>query len=590
MSLIKRALLVLLILNTAATGVPANQAASGSVSVAAFGAIPGDNLNDLPALRQALAAAIERSPCGLLIPPGRYNVSEPDAVRLQDDVMNGRMGNPEKQLFNRDFKYVTGLDFSGANGITVNATGAEFMVSGWMEPISLQNCREVTINGLTIDYLRPPNSSGTIVAVGDGTVDARFADWCPVTQNTPFLRLMVYDEIQQSLCGESIYSGGQELIAPQTIRFKLRSGQCQVGRSIATLHGFHFRPAILLYQAVDTVLNDVTIHAQPGMGIVGHMAENITMNRLRIVPRKGRHVSSNTDATHFVACRGRIRFDDCRMAGQGDDTTNVHCFYTDILSKTPDRRCVLEIGRRFETHSVKRDYPRPGDVLAVINRKTLEETGYITVKSVTLSQTDFSYTVEYEGEIPEDFRNYTVANVTACPALEFVNCKIRSHRARSVLVKTRKVLIENSTFEDTTGTCIHIGAEGNWMEGVASADVVVRGNEIINCGLGGPNDGTIDGASAIAVHVNAADRSVPGLHRRLLFENNLVVNGQHAIAVKGAEDVTIRSNRFINIRGQPVVVDTSRRVWAYENKGAPESRSGDEPALPHFDSSSHPSP
>lgn len=542
-----------------------------------FGAVPGDGKNDLAALRQAVNAAVKLGNCRLMIPPGRYDLAENDAIKLQDEVMSGKLGNPQDRIFNRDFKYVTGLDFTAARNVTVEATGVEFLIDGWMEPVSLQQCQGVTINGLMIDYRRPPNSEGRITTVGSGTVDVKFADWCPVTAAMPFLRLMIYDEDKQSLCGESIYPQGAQLVAPQTIRFKLASDQCRVGRIMSCLHGFHFRPAILLYEARDTVLNDVTIHAQPGMGIVGHLSENLTMNRLRVVPRAGRHVSSNTDATHFVSCRGLIRFDGCKFGGQGDDATNLHCFYTDILEKLPDNRCTLDITRRFETHSVKRDYPRLGDTLAVVRRSTLEEIGHLRVKSVELSTRDWSYTIGYEGSLPEDFQNYTVADITASPALEFVNCHVRSHRARSVLVKTRNVRIENCTFENTTGTAIHIGAEGNWMEGVTAADVVIRNNRIVHCGLGGPNDGTIDDASGIAVHVNAADRSVPGLHKRLLFERNEIIGGLHAISIKGAEDVIVRHNTFRDLSGSAIVVGNSRRVSAHDNQGAEPFQTDDRP-------------
>jgi hypothetical protein len=557
----------------------AQAAAATTFQARDFGAVPDDGSNDLPALRQAVAAAVKSGDCTLVIPPGVYDLADDTAIALQTAVLDGKMGmNFQDVLFNRDYVYVTALDFTGARNVTVEARGVEFRMNGWMEPVSLQRCRGVTINGLTIDYQRPPNSEGKIIAVGDGTVDVRFADWCPVTASTPFLRLMVYDEAKQSLCGESIYARGQELIAPQTLRFSLRSGQCQVGRVVSGLHGYHFRPAILLYEAVDTVLNDVTIHAQPGMGIVGHLSENLTMNRLRIVPRKGRHVSSNTDATHFVSCRGLIRFDHCEFGGQGDDSTNLHGFYTDILARLPDGRCTLATSRRFETHSVKRDYPRVGDTLAVVRRRTLEEVSHLRVTAVELSDRDWSYTIAYEGQLPDDIANYSIANITACPALEFVHCTVRSHRARSVLVKTRNVRIEDNTFEYTTGTAIHIGAEGNWMEGVASADVLVRGNRFTDCGLGGPNDGTIDGASAIAVHVNAQDASVPGLHKRLRFEHNEIIGGRHAITVKGAEDVTICSNIFRNITAEPIVVGASRRVRAFDNAGAPPYPPDDQPA------------
>jgi hypothetical protein len=149
-------------------------------------------------------------------------------------------------------------------------------------------------------------------------------------------------------------------------------------------------------------------------------------------------------------------------------------------------------------------------------------------------------------------------------------------------VKTRKVLIEGCVIENTNGTAIHMGAEGNWMEGVTSADVIVRNNKITNCGLGETGDGTIDKASAIAVHVNAKDRSVR-LQKRLLFEDNIIEGGYHAISVKGAEDVTIRNNKSYQVENKPVIAGSSRRVKIYSNKCAADFSTDDgEPKLPVF--------
>jgi hypothetical protein len=552
--------------------------AEEAVTPSTNGVKPDDGINDLAGLRKAVAAAVRQKNATLYFPPGVYDLADGKAIELQNDVLQGKLGNPEPKIFNRNFEYVVALDFTGADHLTINAQGAELRIDGWMEPVSLQQCHNVTLNGLTIDYKRPPNSEGKIIAIGDGTVDVQFESWCPVNEQTPFLRMMVYDDKTECFGGGGVGSQGQQLIAPQTLRFKMRSKDCQVGRTLVGWHGFHFRPAILIYQAENTMLNQVTIYAQPGMGIVGHLSENITCNGVRIVPRSGRHTSSNTDATHFVSCRGVIRFDGCEFGGQGDDSINVHCFYTDILAKTATN-CVLAITTRFETHSVKRDFPRVGDTLAIVKRSTLEETGYLHVKSVELSTNDWSYTVTYEGNIPDDFQQCLVADITACPALEFVNCHVRSHRARAVLVKTRKVRIEGCTLENVTGTAIHIGAEGNWMEGVTSADVIIRSNTIAHSGFG---EGTIDGASAIAIHVNASKTDVPGLHKRILIENNRITSGERAISIKGAEDVTVRNNVFKKMTGKPIEVGASQRVWAYDNEGAEKIELGEKPALPRL--------
>ena len=539
------------------------------VDVMTFGAKPDDGVNDLAALRAALAEAKKVPGTTLRMPPGRYDLSDPEAIKLQETVLSGAWGNnPERRLFNRDCKYVTALDFSGARKITLDAKGAELLVDGWMEPLALQNCSDVTLRGVRIDFKRPPNSEGTITAVGNGTVDVKFPDAYPVTAGMPAPRIMVYDEKERALVGGGFYGSKKELIAPQTLRFDLAGSQLQVGRKLLMWHSFHFRPAILLYLADNTLLEDVTINANPGMGVVGHLCENISIKRLRVVPKPGRHIATNTDATHFVSCCGRIRFDDCEFEGQGDDATNVHVFYTDILSKQGEGKCVMDINRRFETHSVKRDLPRVGDTLAIIRRKSLEEAGSVKVLAVDPDPNSHACSVTFEGTLPDDFQNYLLANTSACPALEFVNCRSVSHRARCVLVKTRKVLIEGCRFENATGTAIHIGAEGDWMEGPGSADVIVRNNRFVRCGFA---DGTVGGANAVALEVNAS-RRVPGIHKRVLIEDNTIEGGNNGISVSCAEDVMVRRNRFTGQSGTPVSISNSRGVTVKGNQGAEDQK------------------
>ena len=47
-----------------------------------------------------------------------------------------------------------------------------------------------------------------------------------------------------------------------------------------------------------------------------------------------------------------------------------------------------------------------------------------------------------------------------------------------------------------------------------------------------PKDGTIEGVSAIAVHVKAPNTNVVGLNKRILIENNLINGGKHALLLK----------------------------------------------------------
>src|SRR5450759_4290788 len=129
------------------------------VSVSDFGAIPNDNQNDAQQLRKAIDYCKLNPGTTLYFPSGVYDFRDEKAVLLMNEVMSGKFGqNPEKTIFKPYYPYVKGLDFNGLQDITVEAAGAILLCDGWMEPVSLEKCKNVRLKGLTIDYKRKPYS------------------------------------------------------------------------------------------------------------------------------------------------------------------------------------------------------------------------------------------------------------------------------------------------------------------------------------------------------------------------------------------------------------------------------------------------
>ena len=115
-------------------------------SVSDFGAIPNDTINDRNAIQQALDFCKIHHIKKLLIPAGKYMIREEKAVQLMNDIMDGKMGkNPQDIIFTPYYPYSKGLDFTGISHLEVEASGALFLVQGWMEPISLEHCNYISI-------------------------------------------------------------------------------------------------------------------------------------------------------------------------------------------------------------------------------------------------------------------------------------------------------------------------------------------------------------------------------------------------------------------------------------------------------------
>jgi len=536
------------------------------ISAANFGAIPNDGKNDAEALQKAIAWC-KANPGGTLsFAPGVYNFRDEKAVELMNGILTGKVkGNPQDSIFRPYYPYAKGLDFNGVRNITLEAAGATFLCEGWMEPVSLNNCSNIKIKGLTIDYNRKPNTEGIITEVQADWFVAEFDSIYTLNPEMSLRSFMFHDVKANRRMHLEMYLPRYEMLSPHRLKIFGKLDKSMTGNALMTPHTYHFRPAILMLDAKNIALENVTIHAQPGMGIVGHRSENIDMHGLRIVPNVGRHLSSNTDATHFTSCKGYIRYTNCQFDGHGDDAVNIHNYYLTIQKPAKGVGYDLVL-KGADWHAQVLDYPDVADTMELVNKHTLAVVKKLVVKTVQNNIPELRSQVTFNEPLPIDIENYNVINVTRLPRVEITGCTVTNNRARGFLIKTLNVKIENNLIRNCTGTAIHVGAEGGCHEGPGSSNIQIRYNRIVGCGGGA---GTIDGACGIAVSVLSTQEATTPLHSRILIEGNTIEGeaAENGISVNRASDVTIRYNEIWGCK-TPVKVTNSEMVKVYSNQGA----------------------
>lgn len=526
--------------------------------------------------REQIAAALEDARLHpgttVVMPAGDYVISTPLARKTREDVIEGRHGeNPEDDMFSPDFAFDVGVSLEGHRDTTLKAYGAKLMIDGFMEPVCLKNCENITLEGLTIDHVRKPYSRGVIEcyqvedeAARTGYIIVRFADAFPVTENTIMPRYCAYDARTERFNMDMRVMRSDEnkplrtYLGAQRVRFAMsRMPRCDLsGQEFYVWHSFHYRPGILIEEAKDILIKNVTIHSQPGMGIVGHRSENVRMEGLQVIPSAGEHMSTNTDATHFTTCKGELVFDGCRFNGHGDDATNVHTFYHDIelLGENTYRGSVS-----VKTHSLTLDHPDVGDEMELTRKDSLELIDTYRVTALEIEPDGRAYIATLDHALPQDAAETCwISGVTRLPRLTFKNSTATNHWARSVLIKTRHALVENCTFTGSTLVAIHVAAEGWWHEGVACEDVVIRNNRFVNCGVTGHAD-----VGAIKAEMSV-DHRAGTPQRGLIIEGNTfeLPGVKHAVHVSNTQDIRIENNHFGAMEDPIEIVECANVVIA----------------------------
>lgn len=534
-----------------------------SVSVADFGAVPDDGRNDAEALNKAMLYCKEHPGTVLHFDQGVYDYIDEKAVGLMMGILNGKVkGNPQDSIFRPYYPYAKGLDFNGMRDIEVEAEGAVLLFSGWGEPVSLNNCESVTLNGLTIDYKVKPHIEGIITKVENDWYEVTCDSIYCLTGEMPLCRVHYYSTQANRLFDQEDYFPDTEMVSAHVLRVFKSIDRGMSGCRIMSPQTFHFRPAILMLEARNIRLHHVTIHSQPGMGIVGHRSENILLDGLRVVPLPGQRMSTNTDATHFTSCKGYIRYHNCQFEGHGDDAVNIHNYYLTIEKPEAGNGYNLVL-KGADWHAQVLDYPDVADTMELVKKQTLEVVKRVIIKEVDNDFQNLCCRVSFAEDLPSDIENYYLINVTRLPQVEITGCSVLSNRARGFLIKTRHVLIEHNLVMESTGSGIHIGAEGDWHEGPASENVIIRNNRLIRCGRSLEGDW----ACGITVNVGAKDTDAARLHKHLVIEGNIIEgeNSENGIFVSGAEDVVIRNNEISGCKNT-IVTEHSDEVKISGNR------------------------
>ncbi len=308
----------------------------------------------------------------LFIPAGVYTVGTEVSRRTRRDVMDGKYGNnPQPTMFSPTYPYSRGLDLTLCRDITVSAYGAKLMIDGFMEPVCIKDAENVTIKGLVIDHVKKPFCKCVVLDVPcDGEAILRFDDRTLPEENMSHPRTICFDPKHDGLVplGFGWNDCGKIRLSTTDYRVHGGFGKGHVGVEMYLCNTFHFRPSILVSHSKNTLIEDVTIHSHPGMGIVGFKSHNITMSRISVVPSPGYNVSTNTDATHFAACSGRIITENSRFLGHGDDAINVHNYFYYIVEKPCDNKVRIRTVTPDGTHSQEPDIPDVGHKLRLVER------------------------------------------------------------------------------------------------------------------------------------------------------------------------------------------------------------------------------
>lgn len=487
---------------TAMLLVVSNCAMAVNVNMADYGIKPDRKENQSGKLQKALTAIKKKyngTPVTLTFQKGKYNFLVKGTAEREYYISNHSQMNPR----------TVGFPIEDWNDVTIDGQGSDFYFSGHTLPVALVRSERVQLKNFSVDFETPQIAQIEVVSNdGDGVVwkpapwvkfridkDGKFYNQGDGWEiQTPAAiafdgktRHIVYrtSDIWHSV--DSVVKVGDNLYrSPKWKDTKMTPG------TVVALHWGH-RPAagIFVDECKDTKINDVKIHYCEGMGLIAQMSENITLDGFGVCLRGDddpRYFTSNADATHFSACKGKIVSINGLYEGMMDDAINVHGSYLRVVER---KNASTVVGRYLSPGYFGFKWGEEGDSVRVIRSRTMENLDSIyTIKSITPVGTSTyhgakDFEIVFNADLPaevEGGKTYGLENITWTPEVYFAGNTIRNNRARGALFSTPKeTIVENNLFDHTSGAAILLAGDCNgWYETGACRDVTIRNNRFVN--------------------------------------------------------------------------------------------------------------
>jgi len=492
----------------------------------------------------AVAAGTKR----IVIPPGQYRVVPHDRQHL---VLNG------------------------LTDTEIVADGAEMICTETTRAISIGNCRNLTLRGLTIDYDPLPFTEGRITALGPDKawIEFKLFDGYP-EHLVP--RIEIFDGHTDTLKTTTRY-GWQPFESLGNRRYRVAKAKGytfdpeidkeEVGDILVTnssdAPGGQIPHAIVASDCTGLVLEDIHLYASNCFSYFETNCDNSTYRRCSIdrrppatdlKPRGHRRVrSSDADAFHSKYALRGPQIIGCTARFQGDDCVNIcGAYYMLMASRGNQVRLLsahplnIEVGDTVELVSYTGERLPDARVTAIAPDGTVtpDEVAFLAKQhmnrnnQVALSKPDtpaFALTLDRAVTLPMG----SVIASTRHMGNGFLvqDCDFGFNRSRGILIKASNGRVMGNRLTGNWGSAILVTPEWWWLESGSSNDVAISGNTIANCG-------------SVAIQVVApggnGQMAPAGAHNRITVADNRISGSPlPTIYVTSTRDLTLVDNTCI---------------------------------------------
>ena len=435
-----------------------------------------------------------------------YNVKQDDSYNLTGYYCT----NTARKNENKNGQRYVAIYLKDKKNITIDGNGATIMIHGKMTPFLFDNCENITIKNLSVDYYCPTMSEFTIIENKNGLCKIKINDEClyEIKKNNLIFKG------ETGLNGKPYWKHGYiankrhyKLLDPNTSLWRDFSRndiefssikdlgnnilQCELENKevylpenaiIQTRSIVRDQTGALFNRCKNLEFENLRVKFMHGLGMVSQFCENVSYKNCDFTPAENRTAASTADFFQFSGCKGDLILDNIKASGAHDDYVNVHGTHLRVVRKNERKNSITVRFMHHESWGFQAF--EKGDELEFIRWDTLIPYGKTKVIDYKrLNNTDIRLYLDRPLPNTLVLGKDVVENATWTPNLTVKNCNFGITCGRGILATTRgKVIIENNVFKDVWGPALLIEDDCNfWFESGYTKEIVFRNNRVENC-------------------------------------------------------------------------------------------------------------
>ncbi|MCG6188388.1 alpha-1,3-galactosidase-related protein [Maribellus maritimus] len=432
--------------------------------------------------------------------------------------------------------------FEGAKNLVVEGNGSNFIFHGQMQPFTFDNCENITLKNIQIDWENPLTAQVEVAETGEKFIDLNInqkeysykitdgkiffngEDWEEQWKGTMEFdregRYVVPQTGDWGCLGKNWQNYEAKSIIPGLIRLENNfERKPKVGNYLVMRHSERLHSGIFIQNSKNINIKNVTLYHATGLGILAQFSENLTFDKYKAIPNaaKNRYFGGGDDGLQVSNCKGQITVSNCEFAGLMDDPINVHGTSVQVIEILPDKK----IRCKFMHHqSEGLQWGHAGDKIGFIENTSMNTFAFGEAESFKpTNRQEFILTLKEE--LPQNLETGdALENLTWVSDLTVQNSHFKSCRARGILVSTPgKVMIENNTFESSGSAILIAGDANNWFESGAVKDVTIRNNTFTElCNTSSYQ--FCEGIISIYPEIPELNKNTPFFHKNIRITGN----------------------------------------------------------------------